>query len=209
MREYPYERIVRDSRINLIFEGTNEILRLYVGLSGLKDAGEYLKEIKSSVGKIFDDPIKGFGVLSRYASKRVSEMSSLGRDKVEGLHPALREHAAVFEEYTQRLSKASEALLREYGKGIIGMQFPTKRVAEVAIDIFVGLCLLSRVSRSLEEHGPDRAAPEVTIAEIFTQQAKRRMNQNIRRLISNEDEFMRTLADHISAKGGYPWDTLG
>ncbi len=208
MREYPYERIVRDSRINLIFEGTNEILRLYVGLSGLKDAGEYLREIKSSVGKIFDDPIKGFGVLSRYASKRVSEISNIGRDRIEGLHPALGVHAAVFEEYTQRLSKASEALLREYGKEIIGKQFPTKRVAEVAIDIFVGLATLSRISSSLTERGVDRCSDEMAIAEIFTQQAKRRMNQNIRRLISNEDEVMKKLADSITKNGGYRWDTL-
>lgn len=208
MKEYPYERVVRDSRINLIFEGTNEILRLYVGLSGLKDAGEYLKEIKSSVGKIFDDPIKGFGVLSRYATKRVSSMSSFGRDRFEGVHPELRESASVYEEYAQRLSKASEELLKRYGKDIIGMQFPTKHVAELAIDLFVGLCTLSRITSLLEERGADRCTQELNIATIFTQQAKRRMNHGIRRLISNEDEEMRSLADFISSEGKFPWDTL-
>ena len=44
MKEFPYERAVRDSRINMIFEGTNEILRLYIALSGMKDAGDHLKE---------------------------------------------------------------------------------------------------------------------------------------------------------------------
>lgn len=208
MKEYPYERVVRDSRINLIFEGTNEILRLYVGLSGLKDAGEYLKEIKSSVGKIFDDPIKGFGVLSRYATKRVPGMSSFGRDRFEGVHPALRENTLIYEEYAQRLSKASEELLKRYGKDIIGMQFPTKHVAELAIDIFVGLCTLSRVTAIIEERGVERCEQELNIATIFTQQAKRRMNHGIRRLISNEDEEMRSLADFITSEGNFPWDTL-
>lgn len=208
MKEYPYEMVMRDSRINMIFEGTNEILRLYVGLSGLKEAGEYLKEIKSSVGKIFNDPIKGFGVLSGYAGKKLSEITSLGREKLEAVHPALSAHAKVYEEYTQRLSKASDELLRRYGKEIIGMQFPTKRVADVALDLFVGLSVLSRITKLLSEKGQAACAHELEIATIFTQQAKRRMNQNIARLISHEDEEMRSLADHIVGSGAYNWDIL-
>ncbi|XP_058423951.1 complex I assembly factor ACAD9, mitochondrial-like [Diceros bicornis minor] len=39
MRGYPFECILRDTRILLIFEGTNEILRMYIALTGLQHAG--------------------------------------------------------------------------------------------------------------------------------------------------------------------------
>ena len=65
MRDNPYEQISRDCRILTIFEGTNEVLRLYIALSGLKDVSKSLSELKVAVDAIFNSPIKGFGVLSR------------------------------------------------------------------------------------------------------------------------------------------------
>ena len=40
MKEYAYERIVRDARVNLIFEGTNQILRMMLSLRSLQALAE-------------------------------------------------------------------------------------------------------------------------------------------------------------------------
>src|SRR3982075_848878 len=145
MRDFPYEQITRDCRILTIFEGTNEVLRLYIALSGLKDLGKSLGELKAAVDDIFNNFIKGFGVLTDYAEKRLTQATGVGRDKILTQLPAtLREAADVYERYTVEFAKVSGHLLRKHGKSIADRQHDLKRVADIGIDLFVGLCVLSR-----------------------------------------------------------------
>jgi alkylation response protein AidB-like acyl-CoA dehydrogenase len=208
MREYPYEQITRDCRILTIFEGTNEVLRLYIALSTLKDLGKSLGELKAAVDDIFNNPIKGFGVLTDYAERRLSQATGVGRDKIfTSLPQLLRESAGIYEKYTLELAKAADYLLRKYGKSIADRQHALKRVADIAIDLFVGLCVLSRAAALSAKPGGE-GAQAITIARVFAQQAKRRMANNIRRAERNEDEEMNQLAGFILDKGRYPWDVL-
>src|SRR6202451_1628411 len=208
MRDAPYEQITRDCRILTIFEGTNEVLRLYIALSGLKDLGKSLGEMKAAVDDIFNSPIKGFGVLTDYAERRLTQATGVGRDKIFTPMPQLlRGPAGIYEKYTVELAKASDFLLRKYGKSIADRQHALKRVADIAIDLFVGLCVLSRAA-TLSASPGEQGAQAVVIARVFAQQAKRRMANNIRRAQRNEDEEMNTLAGFILDKGSYPWDVV-
>ncbi len=207
MREFPYEKIVRDTRILSIFEGTNEILRLYIALSGLKDVGTSLSELKSAVGDIFNDPIKGFGVLSGYVSKRLRESTGFRNDRIVSELPVrLKPAAAIYEKYVVELSKASDALLRMHGKKIADEQYQLKRVADVVIDLFVGLATLARAD-ALSREGP-HGDEAVRIAALFAQQAKRRMAANIRALLRNEDHERDQLASFVLQQGRFPWDVI-
>jgi hypothetical protein len=49
MRDSPYEQITRACRILTIFEGTYEVLRLYIALSGLKDLGKSLGDLRAAI----------------------------------------------------------------------------------------------------------------------------------------------------------------
>jgi alkylation response protein AidB-like acyl-CoA dehydrogenase len=208
MRDFPYEQIARDCRILSIFEGTNEVLRLYIALSGLKDLGRTLGELKAAVDDIFNNPIKGFGVLTDYAEKRLTQATGMGRDKLLSPMPAaLREAAATFERYTVELAKASDYLLRKHGKSIAERQHDLKRIADIGIDLFVGLCVVSRAAALSKTRG-EEGAQAVGMARVFAQQAKRRMANNVRRIARNEDEEMNRLAGFILDNGRYPWDVV-
>jgi acyl-CoA dehydrogenase family member 9 len=208
MRDAPYEQITRDCRILTIFEGTNEVLRLYIALSGLKDLGRSLGELKAAVDDIFNNFIKGFGVLTDYAEKRLTQATGVGRDKILTQMPeALREAAGVYERYTVELAKASDYLLRKHGKSIADRQHDLKRIADIGIDLYVGLCVLSRAAASSQGPG-EQGAHAVRIARVFAQQAKRRMANAVRRITRNEDGEMNALAGFILDKGSYPWDVL-
>ncbi len=208
MREYPYEQITRDCRILTIFEGTNEVLRLYIALSGLKDLGKSLGELKAAVDDIFNNFIKGFGVLTDYAEKRLTQATGVGRDKLlTPLPEGLREAAGIYERYTVELAKASDYLLRKHGKSIADRQHDLKRVADIGIDLFVGLCTLSRAA-SVGQSPDEAGTRAIGMARVFAQQAKRRMASNVRRIANNEDEEMNRLAGFILDKGSYPWDIV-
>ena len=208
MKEFPYERIMRDSRILTIFEGTSEILRLFIALSGMKYAGVLLQELKSATDDIFNNPIKGFGLLSDYAGRRITHLTSLGQDRIIAAVPEiLRDDALVFEKYTLELARMTDVLLRRHGKSIIEKQFALQRAADVVIDLFVGLSVLSRVS-AMTPDDSEQYQQALSIAHIFSQRAKRRMNRNLRAMLRNEDESAKSLADYIFDKQSYPWDAL-
>jgi alkylation response protein AidB-like acyl-CoA dehydrogenase len=208
MRDAPYEQITRDCRILTIFEGTNEVLRLYIALSGLKDLGKSLGELKAAVDDIFNNFIKGFGVLTDYAERRLTRATGVGRDKIQTALPdGLREAAGVYERYTSELAKASDHLLRKYGKSIANRQHDLKRIADIGIDLYVGLCVLSRAAAMSLTPGA-AGTQAVGIAHVFARQAKRRMANAVRRITRNEDEEMNQLAGFILDKGSYPWDIL-
>ncbi len=211
MREFPYERALRDSRINRIFEGTNEILRLFIALSAMNLVGGQLKELAQSLRGIFDDPIKGFGVLSGYALKHASLVTGFGRGRrsFSRLDAALAAEGAIFEEETRRLAAAADRILRKHGRNIVEKQFATRRLADILIDLYALACTLSRVDAAIDEGGPEKAAREIEIARALAGQVRRRVRSSFDQIDDNEDELIKALADDAVEREAFGWDVLG
>ena len=98
-------------------------------------------------------------------------------------------------------------VLRKYGRGSCEQQHSQRRIADLMIDLFVGLCVISRAD-SIIRSDPASATQVTDIARVFTHQARRRMVRNVRGLSHNEDQSIEALAGAILEKGRYPWDVL-
>jgi acyl-CoA dehydrogenase family protein 9 len=168
MEEYPYERALRDSRINMIFEGTNEILRVLVALSGMRDVGEDLME----VGKALKAPLSSFGILSDYAARRIRAVAP---GKMTKASPELAEEAAIVARYVGAVSNVLERVLRKHGKGIIEREYQQERLANVVMDLYASVAVLSRATSAIRTRGSEKAADEVRLARAFVQAAKYRI----------------------------------
>jgi acyl-CoA dehydrogenase family protein 9 len=202
MRSQPWERLLRDARIAMVYEGTNEILRCFIALSGMQAPGRAIEE----VSKAMREPIKGFGLLSDFALRKAR--SALGRERLSRSHPMLAREAVLFEEYTGHLAKSVDNVLRRHGKNIAEMQYTQKRVADVAIDLYAIASVISRTSRAIERRGEEGSRREIDLTSVFVSSAKRRLAENIASFEENDDELRKSIAQRTCTDGGYPLDVI-
>ncbi|XP_030874015.1 complex I assembly factor ACAD9, mitochondrial isoform X3 [Leptonychotes weddellii] len=205
VKDYPYERFLRDSRILLIFEGTNEILRMYIALTGLQHAGRVLtariKELKrGNVTTI----IETVGQRLRDSLGRTVDLGLTG--KLGAVHPSVADSASKLEENVYYFGRTVETLLLRFGKTIMEEQMILKRVANILINLYGMTAVLSRASRSIRV-GIRNHDHEVLLANIFCAEA---YYQNVFTLSQldkyspeNLDEQIKKVSQQILEKQAY------
>jgi acyl-CoA dehydrogenase family protein 9 len=202
MKDYPYERLLRDARINLIFEGTNEILRCYIALTGMQGPGDRLAQL----AEFIKWPLKGYGLAIDFVVDKL-KTQYYGSSGIEHMHPTLKREAVMFEDWVPELAKNVEKTLRKHGKNISEMQFVQRRVADVAIDLYAMVACISRSTQALLERGPE-AEREARLCRAFCGRAAMRIKRNIRQFDDNDDELLKTIADNAFDQTQYGLDVL-
>jgi acyl-CoA dehydrogenase family protein 9 len=197
MEEYPYERALRDSRINMIFEGTNEILRMLIALSGARDVGDYMKD----VGRALKAPLSSLGILSGFAGKRIKRVVAPG--KLARVAPELATEGEYLVKYASAMANAVETLLQKYGKGIIEKEYQQERLADVTIDLYAGFAVLSRTTAAIARKGAAKAADEIRLAKTFIRQARHRMVGALKEMDRGKDADLTAISETAYAAGGY------
>lgn len=188
MKQTGLERIMRDLRIFRIFEGTNDILRLFVALTGIQYAGAHLKELQNA----FKNPTANLGLIFEEASKRVVRKVGLGSPPSMDhyVHRDLLQSASELAKSIDSFGQSIEMVLIKYGKSIVNEQFILNRLANATFDIYSSAVVLSRASSTLRT-GADSAQHERQMAEAWTLEATQRVAANLKTVASgkNLDNF--------------------
>lgn len=195
MNDRPFERFLRDTRIMRIFEGTNEVLRVFVALAGIERLGEYLE----GVGRALREPIKELGVLTEFAFHRIQDAVGSRRSKAVVADP-LAGCLRQVERFTGILHEGAESLIRTHRDRLVEEQFQLERLADIAIDVYALVASIARVQDRIEREGEAAARPGIDLVRHFCREAGARIERNQALLSINRDERVRRIAGEAIAE---------
>ena len=199
VKPYPYERLLRDARINRIFEGTNEILRLFIALNGIQGPAEQLKEIGSALRR----PLRNLGLISGFAASRLKSAFGATSTLDAELHERLAAHKEYLEKHVAELHSATERIIREYRGEIVERQQELERLSDMAIELFATACTLARTQTLIDERGAAECARELDLCDLFVVESGRRFRTARISLQSAQDETRRLVAQRVRSDAGY------
>ncbi|KAI1234314.1 hypothetical protein IHE44_0003355 [Lamprotornis superbus] len=186
-------------------KGTNEILRMYIALTGMQHAGKILTNKIKAIKK------GNMGVALGEFLTRLQD--TLGRKVDLGLvgdrgvvHPSLQESAKKLEENVYYFGTTVRGLLSRFGKTIVEEQLVLKRVADVVINLYAMTAAISRASRSISI-GLRNHDHEVLLTNIFCTEAYFKNNYAMAQLEKyadeNLDDSIKKAAKQILEKRAY------
>ncbi|MFE0176754.1 acyl-CoA dehydrogenase family protein [Streptomyces sp. NPDC059002] len=207
-RGVPAEQVLRDLRINRIFEGSTEIMHLLIAREAvdahLKVAGDLIDPDKSLSDKARAGAKAG-GFYARWLPKLVAGPGQLPSSYAEfhpAGHPDLSGHLRYVERGARKLARSTfYAMSRWQGKmetkqGFLG------RIVDIGAELFAmsAACVRAELLRTTEEYGREA----YQLADAFCRQSRIRVDELFDRLWTNTDDLDRKVVKGVLS-GTYTW----
>ncbi len=189
----PFERMLRDARINTIGEGANDVLRVFSAAVGMRDVGLHLESVLEAIKY----PLGNFGRLGRFIGRKIG--SILAPPEVPVRSTELEPEAVRLAKTIAKFGRQVEWLLRVHQREIVDKQYLLGRIADVAIDLYASACVINRLDFLLRDSHLDDVTQRFQLAtgRYFLQTAERRIQHNLRGLRDNDDQATTDLANRV------------
>jgi hypothetical protein len=190
----PYERWLRDARLNMVGEGANDVLRAFIAMVGIKPVADQFLKVKDALSH----PWRGLGTLLSFGGNQL--WARLHAPDVPVRSEQLRQPARALGHRVQSFSLAVQKALLTHREDILYRQYVQERIADAACELYASACTLARLDHLLSATGNGRGeevARDVTAGRYYLRLSDRRVRSCLAALTDNDDALTTQTADAI------------
>jgi len=199
---YPIERYVRDMRINTIFEGSSEIMRLFIAREAvdmhLSVAGDLVNP-KAAMGAKVSALFKAGFHYAWWYPTRFFGWSMWPKYKQFG---PLAHHLRFVERTSRRLARSTFHAMFRFGPALEKRQAVLGRIVDIGTELFVMTACVVR-AKMLVDRGTDESGA-TALADLYCRQARRRIGDSFDALFNNDDAAAYRIARRF-LDGEFAW----
>lgn len=192
---YPVERMMRDCRVNLILEGSSEIMKLFLAREAidphLKLAGPLLNK-RASFGDKMKGLFKMLGFYSLWYPKQKLSFLSRRRYKELGV---LEKHFSYIEKMSHKMSGKLFNAMVKYREKIELKQMLLGRLMEIGTELFAMTAACSYALGCVKKDPNDKTP--LDLADYFCWIARRRIEERFKALSDNDDRKTNAIAERV------------
>lgn len=192
--DQPYERIMRDARLNMIGEGSNEVLRAFIGAVGMRDIGQQLQQMAYGL----HHPFSEWHHLYKLAQRHLPLI--LKTPKIALHNKALAQEALQLGTATRRFSIAVTRLLVRHKENIVEKQILLDRIASCAIALYTTTAVLSKLDTELviKQGSVDQLSEDLAAGRLYCILSFKMINEQLATLFKNNDATIEDVADRLT-----------
>jgi alkylation response protein AidB-like acyl-CoA dehydrogenase len=202
-KAYPVERIMRDMRINRIFEGTSEIQHLFIAREAVDPhmkRGFKILQPETPMGEKLGAAAKA-GL--HYAGWYPSRYLGWSRFPKFGEFGKLTGHMGYIERTSRHLSRSIFHAMMRFQAKLERKQMVLFRIVDIGTDLFAMAAAISYATMLAKKGGAEKKNA-VDLADVFCREARMRIDANFDNLFTDHDDAAYKLVMNL-LKGDFEW----